>query len=252
VLTITRVAHLVPKRLLVLAIVVLAGCGGDDGGAAATGAPSFEDVPWAHEAGPSATFSDGTVSGSTGCNRYTGTYTVDGDALEIGKLASTNMACLPPADQAEREFLAAIDRVAGWRVEGGELALDDGDGNELLRFSEPSPVGEWEATMFRQRDAVSSPLPDTQVTAVFGEDGKLSGSAGCNTYSATYTTDRGAITIGQPAATRKACVKPAGVMEQEQAYLDALPHATSYLVEGSRLSLLTSEGTFVAIYESAP
>lgn len=46
--------------------------------------------------------------------------------------------------------------------------------------------------------------------------------------------------MGDPAATRKAFVKPAGVMEQEQAYLDAL------------LSLLTSEGTYVAIYQRAP
>ena len=134
------------------AILAMAGCGDDDGGAAA-GAPSFEDVPWAHEAGPSAMFSGGTVSGSTGCNRYTASYTQAGDALEIGEIATTNMACAPPADQAEREFLASFERVAGWRVEGGELALDDGDGDELLRFREPSPVGAWEATMFRQRFA---------------------------------------------------------------------------------------------------
>jgi heat shock protein HslJ len=102
--------------------------------------------------------------------------------------------------------------------------------------------------MFRQRDAVSSPLPDTEVTAVFGEDGTLTGSAGCNTYRATYEADRGTITIGEPAATRKACAEPEGVMEQEQAYLAALPQATSYRVEGSSLSLLTAEGTYVAIY----
>jgi heat shock protein HslJ len=234
------------RRLVALAgILAVAGCGGDDGAAAEAG--SLEDVPWTHESGPSATFADGTVSGSTGCNRFTATYTVDGDALEIGPVATTNAAC--PDDTGEREFLAALDRVEGWGVEGGELTLGDGDGNELLRFSEPSPVGAWEATMFRQGDGVSSPLPDTQVTAVFGEDGTLSGSAGCNTYTASYTTERGTIEIGEPAVTRKACVEPAGVMEQEQAYLDALPRATSYRVEGATLSLLTPEGTYVAIYQ---
>ena len=237
------------KRLLVLAaIATLVGCG-DDGGAAA-GAPSFEDIPWTHERGPSATFSDGTVSGSTGCNRFTATYTLDGEALEIGTVAATNAAC--PDDTTEREFLAALERVEGWRLEDGELALDDDGGDELLRFRAPSPVGAWEATMFRQGDGVSSPLPDTQVTAAFGEDRTLSGSAGCNSYTATYTADRGAITIGEPAATRKACVKPTGVMEQEQAYLKALPRATGYRVEGTSLSLLTSEGTYVAIYQRAP
>jgi heat shock protein HslJ len=36
-------------------------------------------------------------------------------------------------------------------------------------------------------------------------------------------------------------------MEQEQAYLDALPRARSYRVEGATLSLLTAEETYVAI-----
>jgi heat shock protein HslJ len=87
---------------------------------------------------------------------------------------------------------------------------------------------------------------------VFGEDRTLSGTAGCNTYTATYETDRGTITIGAPAATKKACVAPPGVMEQEQAYLAALPRAASYRVEGSTLSLLTAEDTHVATYERAP
>jgi heat shock protein HslJ len=240
------------RRLVALAVLAaVVGCGEDDGGAAASG-PTFEDVPWALETGPSATFADGTVSGSAGCNRYTASYTVDGDALEIGPAASTNMACPPPADRVEREYLAALERVAAWQLDGGELVLDDADGKERLRFSEASPAGAWVATSFRQRDAVSSPLPGTEVTAVFGADGTLAGTAGCNTYRATYDTDGAAITIGEPAATKKACTTPEGVMEQELAYLSALPLAASYTVEGDRLSLLTTEGTYVAIYERSP
>ena len=234
------------RRLIVLAaLATAAGCG-DDGGEAGGGAPSFEDVPWVLETGPSATFSNGTVSGSAGCNRYTASYTVDGSELEIGDIATTNMACPPPADAVERKFLAALERVEDWRIEDGELVLGE------LRFHEASPAGAWDATSFLQRDAVSSPLPGTEVTAVFGEDGTLAGAAGCNTYRATYEIDGAAITIGEPVATKKACTTPEGVMEQEQAYLSALPVAASYTVEGDRLSLLTAKGTYVAIYQRAP
>ena len=45
--------------------------------------------------------SDGTLSGSSGCNRYSGSYQVDGDQLQIGALASTMMACLDPAGLKE-------------------------------------------------------------------------------------------------------------------------------------------------------
>ncbi len=36
---------------------------------------------------------DGSVAGSDGCNRMTGTFTVDGDTVTFGQLASTLMAC---------------------------------------------------------------------------------------------------------------------------------------------------------------
>lgn len=36
---------------------------------------------------------DGSVAGSDGCNRMTGNFTVDGDTVTFGQLASTLMAC---------------------------------------------------------------------------------------------------------------------------------------------------------------
>ena len=128
------------------------------------------------------------------------------------------------------------------------MVLLDGDGTALLRFREPSPVGDWTVTAFLQADAVASPILGTDLTASFGDDGALTGAAGCNRYQTTFKTDRGAIEIAQPSAGRKACAKPAGVMEQEQAYLSALPLAAEYRVDGGMLSLLTADGTIVATY----
>ncbi len=222
------------------------GCHDDQSG----GGGSFEDVAWTLASGePTARFADGTVSGWTGCNRFTASYRGEGGSLEIGTVGTTQMACAPPAEAVQREFLAALERVAAARVEGDELVLEDGEGHELLRFRAASPVGDWVATMFLQRDAVASPLPGTEVTATFGADGTLTGSAGCNTYRATYKASNGTIEVSTPVATKKACVEPAGVMEQEQAYLSALPSAAKYTVEGSTLSLLTAQGTYVAVYQ---
>jgi heat shock protein HslJ len=214
--------------LLILGLV--AGCGGDHGsGTSASGeAGSLAEVPWVLAGGldvqgwedtpPSATFADGTVGGSTGCNRFTAPYTFDGDSLEIGTIAATRMACLPPADQVERAYLDALGQVAGWRREGSSLVLLDDDENELLRYDAATPVGEWEATVIQTGDALTSPLPGTRVTATFADDGTLTGSAGCNNYRTSYTTDRGGIEIAPPAATKKTCASPVGVMTQEAAY----------------------------------
>jgi heat shock protein HslJ len=250
--------RLVRRLLVVLAVGLVAGCGQDDPQGEAARAPSFEGVPWALSSGldtpgweraaPSATFIDGRVAGSTGCNRYTAPYTMDGEAMTIGELATTEMACERLRETVQRDYVAALARVAGWRVTGDELVLSDGDGAELLRFSEPSPTGDWEATAFLQSDAVASPIVGTEITASFSADGTLAGSAGCNPYTTTFTSERGAIEIVAPASGRKACAEPAGVMEQEQAYLSALPLAAAYRVEGEMLSLLAADGTIVATY----
>ncbi|HEX5939440.1 MAG TPA: META domain-containing protein, partial [Dehalococcoidia bacterium] len=129
-----------------------------------------------------------------------------------------------------------------------ELVLLDGDGEELLRYREASLIGVWEVTAFQTGTALQSPIEGARITASFAEDGTLSGSGGCNTYSATYTTDRGRITITEPATTLAACLEPEGVMDQESAYLAALASTESFRIDGGSLSLLRADGTFVASY----
>ncbi len=241
--------------LAAVAALAFAGCGEDAEPAAEwPGAVSWSlvsgiDAPGWEAAAPSATFGDGRVAGSTGCNRFNASYTRDGGSLEIGTVASTQMGCEPRVQAVEREFVAALERVGGWRLAGEELVLDDGDGQELLRFARPSLAGSWTVTSLLTGDAITGPKEGTELTATFGGAGKLSGSAGCNRYEASYTVDGGAIEIQQPRASEKACSAPAGVMEQERDYLAALPLAASYRIEAGKLSLLTAKGTFVATYE---
>ena len=239
---------------LLLALGLAAGCGGDDG------TSSFVGVPWVVSSGvdlaggdavPSANFTDDTIGGSTGCNRFTAKYTVDGDAMDIGEIASTRMACPPPVDAVERAYLAALGRVTAWHLDGSDLVLADDDHTELLRYVEASPIGEWEVTAFLSGDAVTSPLPGTTLTAKFADDGTLTGSSGCNTYQTAFSLGRGSIEIEPPAATQMACAEPKGVMDQEAAYLAALPTAVGYRVDGGSLALVGPDGTYVASYARA-
>jgi heat shock protein HslJ len=244
---------------LLLALGLTGGCAGDNGDdSAGAGEPaSLVDVPWVLSGGlevegweaapPSATFAAETVGGSTGCNRFTGPYTVDGDSLEIGTIATTRIACEPAADAVERGYLDALARVTRWRLDGADLVLLD-DEDELLRFRVASPVGEWEATTIQTGIALTSPVPGSMITATFADDGTLTGSAGCNTYRTSFTADRGAIEILPLASTKKSCGSPAGVMEQEAAYLAALPTAVRYRLDGGSLALLAADGTYVASY----
>lgn len=76
---------------------------------------------------------DQRVAGSTGCNRLMGGYRLAGQALSFGQMATTRMACMEGMD-TEQAFLAALDRVAAWDVEGKSLTLTDAQGEVLARF----------------------------------------------------------------------------------------------------------------------
>jgi heat shock protein HslJ len=109
-------------------------------------------------------------------------------------------------------------------------------------------VGDWEASAIPNGVTFGSPLPGTRITARFADDGSVSGSTACNVYRGSYSVDGEAIAIGPPASTRKACLSPEGVMEQEAAYLAALPTAVRYRLEGNSLDLFAADGTYVISY----
>ena len=79
---------------------------------------------------------DGRVHGSGGCNRYNGSYSVDGAALSFGEIATTLMLCVEPEGIGEQEaaYFAALARTATHRIEGDRLQLRDADGALQVDF----------------------------------------------------------------------------------------------------------------------
>ncbi len=97
--------------------------------------------------------------------------------------------------------------------------------------------------------AMIAVLDGVSVTAVFGIDNKLSGSAGCNTYSADYVVTGGDLSIGAITSGRTVCSDPPGIMEQEQAYLNLLPTAAAYTTTPVTLEIRNGAGRIILIYE---
>ena len=87
---------------------------------------------------PTVTFTaDGKVSGFAGCNRFMGTYTLEGDTLKFGALGSTRMACLSPEAQAqETVFLAQLQSQPKFEAVGSTLKLVLLDGTRV-EFQRP-------------------------------------------------------------------------------------------------------------------
>ena len=63
------------------------------------------------------------VSGSGGVNRLTGTFALSESELRFGSLATTRMAGPESAMHREQSFLAALERVTSYELEGRALTL---------------------------------------------------------------------------------------------------------------------------------
>jgi len=87
---------------------------------------------------------------------------------------------------------------------------------------------------------VRLPISWTTITARF-EDGLISGTAGCNQYSGSYTAaDK--IALNEMSWTEMLCMDPAGVMQQETQYLEILRDVTTFTIKENQLTLSTEDG----------
>lgn len=73
------------------------------------------------------------LSGSGGCNRLMGSYTLSGDTITFGRTAMTMMAC-PQGMDTEQAFTAALEGKKRWHIEGNQLLLLDDTGKTVVRF----------------------------------------------------------------------------------------------------------------------
>ena len=63
------------------------------------------------------------VSGFSGCNRFSGTYTVKKNSLKMGSLASTRMFCDDSKNNMETKLLELLTKVDAFKTNGDSLSL---------------------------------------------------------------------------------------------------------------------------------
>lgn len=202
----------------------------------------------------------GELSGNAGCNHYTARYTAEGNVLQIDQMAWTEMYCADPPGLMGQEsgYLAALERVAGFNFAANQLSLYDGEGEVVLVYEAGEPPGvvvNLSGTAWHLVSLASAPgemvpvLEATRITAVFGDDGSMGGSAGCNRYTTNFTQEGGAFIVGPIASTMMYCGDPAGVMDQESAFLTALESSATAERDGEQLVISNAAGEAVLTFE---
>lgn len=125
--------------------------------------------------------------------------------------------------------LAALLGCAAPRPATGQTPGKGGEGMTSMDALEGKT---WTLVQFDDGSPVPAGRP---VTAVFA-GGKVSGSGGCNRYSAPATSSApGVLKVGAISATKMACMGPAGTNEQR--YFAAMEKVEGYALEDGKLTL---------------
>lgn len=82
------------------------------------GGPELTPVPW--DLAATLTLDDGQAVGSTGCNRYFGSYEIDGERLTFSRGFHTDRGCFDEKQgEVQAAYLAALPPVARWVIDTG-------------------------------------------------------------------------------------------------------------------------------------
>lgn len=107
----------------------------------------------------------------------------------------------------------------------------------------------WSLTAYDKAQSGLAPLlENTQITALFGQDLRLTGSGGCNDYTSTYEAGAEVLKISAAVTTGRLCDDPPGISEQESDYLKLLPQVTNYRLGANRLELFDGQGKVLMQY----
>jgi heat shock protein HslJ len=191
---------------------------------------------------------DGLLTGTSACNQYQTLFEVDDTGMmKINpEIITTRMLCPEDDMQIEQAYLQALIKTQtfSFTIDGNlEISYPDAMGNSSKLYFAPGSVPltgtTWSLISYGAPEALQTLPEGIIITANFSDDGVLSGSAGCNTYSTIYSTLEDQIFLQPIATTMMYCETG---MEQEQAYLNLLESAQTYQLIGKNLFIYTTDG----------
>lgn len=185
------------------------------------------------------------IAAQAGCNTLTGSFQLDENALSVGTMGMTMMACdeaLMDQDTWLSEFLSSLPYIA---LDDNTLRLSNDDVTiTLLDVSEANPDIEiegttWVVTSTVANEAVSS-VPADSMASLTITDGTAAVNSGCNTGSGTVEVTDTTMTFGPIAITRMAC--PDDIMALETSVLSVLDGEVTYEISGDTMSIRKGDG----------
>jgi heat shock protein HslJ len=198
---------------------------------------------------------EGLVSGSAGCNYYTGTFDASSDgSLSFGPQVTTSMEC-SRGMELEAAYLATLQNPESFDFsEQGRLQINtlgpSGERLQLVYTSGQAALtgNTWVLVSYGDPAAPETVPAGSVLTVNFSDDGWMSGFSGCNSFNTSFIAEDGKLSLGTLASSMMECSID---MERERAFQEAISGVQTYEISGPDLTLMHNEGADALNFTSA-
>ncbi|MFC7447414.1 META domain-containing protein [Rhodococcus daqingensis] len=188
------------------------------------------------------------ISMTAGCNRGNSTVDLSDGKMVTGPIATTMMACVGDTAGADEWMTSLFEAGPAWTLTGETLTLTTGDtavtlvDKKVATPDRPITGTTWVVDQLIGPTAVTTSvaLETAAPNLLIGEDGSVTGSAGCNRITGTAQVAGDKVTFGPLATTRMACEPE--VAEVERAVLNVLNGETTFTVDADRARVMQADG----------
>nr|WP_225443726.1 META domain-containing protein [Lolliginicoccus lacisalsi] len=192
---------------------------------------------------------DGTLNATAGCNTAFGGVDLSDGRVRTEQLAMTLIGCSEETAGADEWLNSLFAGEPEWELDGDELVLRTGEttvtliDREVAEPDQPLVGTTWELRALISEDAITSSASITEsgATLRIDEEGRVSGSAGCNNIMGSAQVDGSAVEFSPLATTRMNCSDEKN--EVERAVLAVLSAGTvRTTIEADRMTVMSESG----------
>lgn len=184
---------------------------------------------------------DGSVAVTLDCNRGFGSYTADGQSIQVSLMGSTMAFC--PEDSQADIFAQQLGNAAVYFFQDGNLFIDQAMDSGTMQFRPIAPsltdvTWEWTGTTGSASGDVTAADP-TRYSVTFHDSGEFSFQADCNVGNGTYTSsDDGSLTMAFGISTMAMCPPDS----QDGVFKEQVSTAASYVLGDGVLDITLADG----------